>query len=492
MNNIAFLKMSTYSVRISKIKISNFKNTLNGEISLTNTRKNFKASVLGIYGQNGSGKTSLIEAINLLKYALTGQQIPVVYSNYISVNSEQTDRKASFVFDFELKNNTEVIPVSYSFSIKAEKVNNDNLPLQNTNSSTLKVFVVDESLECPIYSDKTDSKRKMGKALAVDPDEVLIPKCKKHLFAGNSTQAETDLKVAKQLAYERSVSFLFSYGLIKIIRDRYNSNSLSVKDKSEFEYYYNLIESLISYGHTGLFVIRTASSGLLSLNIQTLNFKYNDGNTGALGSISIPLNDSGLIPAEAFSVVTKVFSNLNIVLSKIIPGLTIDIRNLGEQILSDGNKGYRVQLMSQKNRQQIPLEYESEGIKKIISILQLLIVVYNDPSTTVAIDELDSGIFEYLLGEILSIVSENGKGQLIFTSHNLRPLETIDKSFIAFTTVNSNDRYVRATNVKSTNNLRDIYFRNLMLDEYRDDLYEKTNNSEIAFAFREAGVNSGS
>jgi len=132
---------------------------------------------------------------------------------------------------------------------------------------------------------------------------------------------------------------------------------------------------------------------------------------------------------------------------------------------------------------------------KIISILQLLIVVYNDSSTTVAIDELDSGIFEYLLGEILSIVSENGKGQLIFTSHNLRPLETIDKGFIAFTTVNSKERYVRAVKaakVQQTNNLRDLYFRNLMLDEYRDDLYEKTNNSEIAFAFREAGVNSGS
>ena len=46
------------------------------------------------------------------------------------------------------------------------------------------------------------------------------------------------------------------------------------------------------------------------------------------------------------------------------------------------------------------------------------------------------GVFEYLLGEMLNIISEKGKGQLIFTSHNLRPLETIDKGFIAFTTTN--------------------------------------------------------
>lgn len=484
--------MKNHSVRISNIKISNFKNTLEGEISLVNSKKAFKASVLGIYGQNGSGKTSLIEAVSLLKYALTGQEIPVVYSNFISVNSEQKERKASFVFDFELKNDTECITVTYSFSIKAELVNNDNRIEQSLNSSTLKVFVVDECIECPIYSKKEGSKNKRGKVLSVDPVEVILPKCKKYLLAGNTPENETDLRVAKQLAYERSVSFLFSLGFIKILRERFNSNSVPQKDKSEFEYYYNVIESLITYGNMGLFVIRTESTGLLSLNIQTLNFKYNDGTTGALGSISIPLKDSGVIPADAYTVVNKVIDNLNIVLSKIIPGLTISVKNLGEQIQPDGNKGYRIQLMSHKNQQQIPLEYESEGIKKIISILQLLIVVYNDSSTTVAIDELDSGIFEYLLGEILSIVSENGKGQLIFTSHNLRPLETIDKSFIAFTTVNSNDRYVRATNVKSTNNLRDIYYRNLMLDEYRDDLYEKTNNSEIALAFREAGVNSGS
>lgn len=58
-----------------------------------------------------------------------------------------------------------------------------------------------------------------------------------------------------------------------------------------------------------------------------------------------------------------------------------------------------------------------------MSILQLLIVVYNHPSVTVAVDELDGGVFEYLLGELLNIISEKGKGQLIFTSHNLRPLD---------------------------------------------------------------------
>lgn len=54
--------------------------------------------------------------------------------------------------------------------------------------------------------------------------------------------------------------------------------------------------------------------------------------------------------------------------------------------------------------------------------------MYNDPTTTVVIDELDCSIFEYLLGELLSIIEESGRGQLIFTSHNLRPLEKLNKT----------------------------------------------------------------
>ena len=80
---------------------------------------------------------------------------------------------------------------------------------------------------------------------------------------------------------------------------------------------------------------------------------------------------------------------------------------------------------------------------------------------------------------------------MIFTSHNLRPLETIDKGFIAFTTTNPDQRYIRMTNVKSTNNLRDFYYRDIMLGEQNEPVYEPTNNYDIALALREAGDSVG-
>ena len=178
---------------------------------------------------------------------------------------------------------------------------------------------------------------------------------------------------------------------------------------------------------------------------------------------------------------------MNIVLCKLVPGLTIALKNIGNKLLADGSTGVLVQLVSLKNTQEIPLKYESEGIKKIISVLHLLIEAFNKPSTTVAIDELDSGVFEYLLGELLQIVSERGRGQLIFTSHNLRPLETLRRDMIAFTTTNPDNRYIRFRNVKSNNNLRDFYYRDILLGGQSEEVYSRTNNAEISYAFMSAG-----
>lgn len=228
------------------------------------------------------------------------------------------------------------------------------------------------------------------------------------------------------------------------------------------------------------------------MNALPLAFKYKENNSETVGNLMLPLNVPAPIPEDAMELVKKIISNMNIVLEEIIPGLTIDIVDLGPMVSKDGKVGRLIQLMSLKNSKAIPFQYESEGIKKIVSILQLLIVVYNNPSITVAIDEMDAGIFEYLLGELLNIISEKGKGQLIFTSHNLRPLETIDKGFIAFTTTNPDNRYIRMTNVKGNNNLRDFYYRDIVLGEQNEPVYNPTNNYEIALAFREAGEAFGS
>ena len=327
-----------------------------------------------------------------------------------------------------------------------------------------------------------NGKEKMGPVINTNTDAPFIPQTKYDILTNKNKdrkrnkQITTDLLVAKKLAAATSRSFVFSRELLEVIRKN-----------CKHEIHKTILESIVNYGNFELFVFDTTSTGLISLNTLPLSLKYEMEGRGITGSFFIPLAESGIIPEQAYTIVCKAIDSINIVLQQLVPGLTVSLNKLGTQLLPDNSLGARVQLVSHKNNKEIAFVYESEGIKKIFSILQLLINVYNNYSITIAIDELDSGIFEYLLGEILKIISEKGKGQLIFTSHNLRPLETIDKGFVAFTTTNPSNRYIRLVNVKTNNNLRDFYYRDLIVDDQSETLYEPTNNSEISLAFREAG-----
>lgn len=464
--------MNNAVVRITKITLYNFKNVVNGTVMLKSSKKRYRSSVLGLYGQNGSGKTAMIDAISVLKYALSGKSIPQKYADYINIDAEV----ATLEFSFLVRNTIDdtIYNVDYRFSLKklteTTTSNIDDNAMQI--STDEKVVIFDEMLS---HSYNTDGKRaRMSQIINTCTNDVFVPKAKYRMLTDNADP--TDLLVAKKLALATSRSFIFSKDLLDTIRTRCKK-----------ECHVFLLNSLVFFGNFELFVIDTRNTGLISLNALPISFRYSDTHMKATGNLALPLNGSKVIPENMYRIADTIINNMNTVLTELIPSLVIDIKPIGPQLLKDGSKGVVIELVSKKNGKEIPLRYESDGIKKIISILQLLIVVYNNDSITVAIDELDSGIFEYLLGELLRIISEKGKGQLIFTSHNLRPLETIDKDFVAFTTVNPSNRYIRLSNVKSNNNLRDFYFRDIILGEQDEVVYEATNNYKIAFAFREAG-----
>lgn len=84
-------------------------------------------------------------------------------------------------------------------------------------------------------------------------------------------------------------------------------------------------------------------------------------------------------------------------------------------------------------------------------------------------------------------MKDNGKGQMLFTSHNLRPLEMLDKANLVFSTTNPENRYIHMQYVKQNNNLRDMYLRSILLGGQKEELYEETDTNQIARAFRRAG-----
>ena len=483
-------------VKISRILIKNFKNIKNGDIDLS-VKDPQALSLIGLYGQNGSGKTALIDALLILKHLLCGMSIPKEYCNYINIDSDSS----SFVFDFLVQlqdgNNAKV---SYSFSIKKEEINNSNLFLKTkdnqilldnngeylktpTHSQSHKIIVFDESISFSI--EENGIWRRKRDLISTKNTDTFIPKNRLEILVGNNAENTVDVLIARKICYSASKSFVFSSELLNLIK----TNSKTMNDSSLKQQLISIMNSLIVFGNQELFIINTSNHALISLNALPVSFRMDSKKQINQGSMALPLNKSITMPQNSISLVERIISNLNTVLQAIIPGLTIGIKTISTELLKSGETGKTIELISNKNHKEIPLKYESEGIKKIISILQLLIIVYNQPSITVAIDELDSGIFEYLLGELLHIISEKGKGQLIFTSHNLRPLETLDKRMIYFTTTNQNNRYIKMSYLKPNNNLRDFYYRSILLGGQTELLYQPTDDFKISIAFRKAGKN---
>ena len=457
--------MKNSTVILKRILLENFKNVKRGEIFLVRKDEN-GACIAGIYGQNGSGKTAIIEALVMLKHCLMGYPLDPNDGNYIAscINVDSESARLEFEFAIEDNDSETSYKVVYSFTLKKAKRENHT-----------RLVICNEKIS---YSSKSkDSVTKFVDYIDTDSEAPFIPKAKYDALMGKDKNIKTALLVVKKMAEVNTASFIFA-------KEMY--------DSILHEETHSILERLAWYGARELFAIRTAVTGRISLNDMPLHISLDHANNHKSASLLIPLNRPTTIAIGILQVLERTIKSMNIVLPQIIPNLKVGLKILGKELMPDGTLGYIVQMTSCKEGHEFPLVMESDGIKKIISILSLLIDVYNNRSITVAIDELDSGIFEYLLGEILRVISEKGKGQLLFTSHNLRPLETLDKNFIVFTTTNPMNRYIRFSGVKTTNNLRDFYYRDIILGEQSEPVYESTNNSEIALAFKLAGGSNAS
>ena len=421
-----------------------------------------KAEILGIYGQNGSGKTAIVDALYFLQKVMIGADIDQSLEDYMDMDSNV----AEIFADFNLFMNGIVFEIGYRLSLSREEkvvvISRETLSgAKNENGiRTNKTVFMD------YQRDQTNTIFKPQKRL----DEILE----------ENKDIKTDLIVARKMAEKSNCSYIFGESSRDIFCREY---------KNGFQQFSVIISSLFEFALKDLFVIRNTHSGVISANfVLPMAFRIENDNMGAKGDFTVSLTEPILVDEERKNLLETIVEQINIVLYTIIPGLQVTIKNYGKQSLDNGEEGWKLELMSKReSMQEIPIRMESEGIIKIISILNSLIQAFGNPSICLVIDELDSGIFEYMLGELLDIFKKSAKGQLIFTSHNLRALEMIDKESIMFSTTNPNNRYIHMKNVRESNNLRNMYIRSITLGGQSEQIYEETDSLKIARAFRKAG-----
>ena len=471
-------------VRLTSVSLTNFKNVRNGEVQLRHV-EGHSADILALYGQNGSEKTSLINALWILKSCLTGSSLSRRAQTFISYGCSS----AIIAFGLTVMGASKRYRVVYEVTLARR--DSDGLNDASGPENILPVYISREVLKIAVANGPSSTRLRTvmdtGRGDTFGPDII------RRMFIGDSKDTLFDMAVAKRVSQRESRSFVFSEEFKEIWANdqkRVRQNAHGNSADATLDDCITVLDALAFYGFDGLFVVDTASVDTVGLSALPLFFRMGAGEGNRIsGHAILKVDGPASIPEKLLSVTKRIVSSLNIVLREIVPGLVIEIRELGKITLDDGGDGQRIQLLSRRGDVVLPFDCESEGIKKIVSVLQILILMYNEPSVTVAIDELDSGVFEYLLGELLGIVADGGRGQLIFTSHNLRPLETLDKQLIVFTSTDPNNRYVRMRGVKETNNLRSLYFGNIVLGGSETELYKYTSEGEIAYAMRQAGEN---
>ena len=108
-------------VRIQQIELRDFKNVAHGIVLFKNAfEKNIfsrEADIVGIYGQNGSGKTSVIDAIQVMEALLSGESMPAHTEDMIASGCEET--RICCIFSIQYEKQRQI--VSYEFVIKKEK-----------------------------------------------------------------------------------------------------------------------------------------------------------------------------------------------------------------------------------------------------------------------------------------------------------------------------------------------------------------------------------
>ena len=81
--------MGNTIVRLQSIEIKNIKNVKYGKVDISNTTpkdNSYKsADILGVYGQNGSGKTAIIDVLFFVQQIIMGTSLDSTIGDYIDV-----------------------------------------------------------------------------------------------------------------------------------------------------------------------------------------------------------------------------------------------------------------------------------------------------------------------------------------------------------------------------------------------------------------------
>lgn len=466
--------------RLVRLTLDNVRNVGHGSIDFDDLESG--GSVTGIYGQNGSGKTAVIDAIECLRALLAGWQLPDGSADIINSTTKRSTISAIFRLASHRKANNGSSEVADK-STDAEKLGPhyfeytvDLIPPENGN----KAKVASEQLRIG-KAPNTMGRVIIAHGTATDGTSLNLPRYAWTSF-GSVGPIARDIYFAERGEQFVARSFLFlpchlvnpdatsTTMLDHIVRNSAQERGVSSATKKLLADKVRPacvdMEDLAHYARNDIFVSTTRRSSMASFQYVPIMDNATDDTMlfNLTGQMSMSRSSSDKLHT--------VIDTYNAILPNLVPHLKLQIHETPAPLADDGTPQVSVELMSTHGGAPIPFRSESEGVIRITGMLALFVHAYNDPDSLVAIDEIDAGVFEFLLGDMLSQITSGAKGQLVFTAHNLRPLEVLPQECIRFTVTDTNNRFTRGANSRPTNNRRKMYLSDVDLGWDGPDLYD--------------------
>lgn len=387
------------SVFLRNISIKGIKN-LCEPVELTFCKKEIKNfdevqdyNIKAIYGPNGSGKTAIVHAFQILKgfitetgYLFNKEKIKYL-SELMNKACSHVEIKADFFFN---NDNKDVVIYTYQVGIVKKnegfEIANEKLSLKTAEYNKEKVIIETKQGEFVTYALSESIKSSFTNLLIKRSFvEILLDLVRKN-----------DDELNDEITRGLNETFIVVKPILQLV---YNMKViLDVKDEHVklFPTSDEKLEEMIKW--------RKENQELISM-IETLGY-----NTRLMSQKELDKYQKEVQRKVEFIKIFKPnIKNIELVYKTVVS--------------SDNNKVYSVNEFIDYGDYSIDLELESVGIKKLMNLYNS--IKFLSDGGILIIDELDSHINDIYLVKLVEYVSKYANGQLIFTTHNVSPMETL-------------------------------------------------------------------
>lgn len=375
------------------------------------------SNVKGIFGPNGIGKTSIIKGMNILRK--------------ISLN------------DNYLTNDFNLIILDKIINKKIEKANLEIefLIIDSNKKKSRYVHSITIAITSPkeikILSENIKKK---------DPNtdqivgEILI----ENGIIKNDSLHEDDLKseivdITKNLLEKRSIVNIVKPSVLKSI------------DLEKIRYFYRKLHIKIDRedSHLGY---------ALMDNPLKDDIPFND----SVGNYDMIISKNNL----------QIFEDYLKRMTKFLKIFKPNLRNI-EYEKKEGKEEYYINILFVYDDYKVNYEFESMGIKNLFSLFTYFRALSEDE--VVVIDEIDTSIHDIYLNKLIEFFAVDGKGQLVFTAHNITLLQTLKKYKHSIDFINENMEvvsWIKNGNSSPFKSYKDGYIKGLPFNIKEYDFLE--------------------